>query len=456
MSSPSSDPHDDRPYAPPSSSGSLSSESRSTESRSTPVGANGLMWTVWYTYGVFYFCRTNISAAIPGMKESVEAGGLGLTATECAYFLGATKIAYAAGQLINGQLSEQFSARKMLAIGMFGTAALNIVFGFTTALYFLIFVWACNGYLQSLGWTPCVRVLANWFPVKQRGRVIGFVGTGYQATAVATYVVAGLAAEYFGWRGALFVPAGIMVMSAFVMLVFLEERPGSSREGEATGRESDGRPRNDAKNSTAQNFLLTVSNHKLWLLGLSLGLLNACRYGFLDWGLTHLKEVQDSGVGKAALKYAVLPLGAIAGSYLAGWATDRFFHSRRAPVTCLLLVALGCLSLAYDSVARTSVPATMFLLVLIGFCIYGPQVLLVGTAPADLARKGTSAAAAGFVNCMGYIGAAMGDVFTGISLDEWGWERTIYLWAGWAFASAIAAGLLWNATSSDDVDSKQT
>jgi OPA family glycerol-3-phosphate transporter-like MFS transporter len=121
----------------------------------------------------------------------------------------------------------------------------------------------------------------------------------------------------------------------------------------------------------------------------------------------------------------------------------------------LLLVALGCLSLLYDTVARISVPATMFLLVLIGFCIYGPQVLLVGTAPADLARKGTSAAAAGFVNCMGYIGAAMGDVFTGLSLDASGWEKTIYLWAGWAFASAIAAGLLWNATASEQTDSRR-
>jgi OPA family glycerol-3-phosphate transporter-like MFS transporter len=417
------------------------------------------MWTVWYTYGVFYFCRTNISAAIPGMKESVESGGLGLTATQCAYFLAATKIAYAAGQLINGQLSEQLSARKMLAVGMFGTAALNVVFGFSTALYFLIFIWACNGYCQSLGWTPCVRVLANWFPVHRRGMVIGFVGTGYQATAVATYIVAGMSAELYGWRGAMFVPAGIMLVSALVMLMFLEERPPAPGGVEGT-LESDvptvEAPRNDPRHSATHNFLLTISNRRLWLLGLALGLLNACRYGFLDWGLTHLKEVQDTGVGKAALKYAVLPLGAVAGSYLAGWATDRFFGSRRAPVTCILLVALGSLSLVYDAVARVSVPATMFLLVLIGFCIYGPQVLLVGTAPADLARKGTSAAAAGFVNCMGYIGAASGDYFTGRSLDASGWQDTIYLWAGWAFSAAIAAGLLWNAKSTDEEYSRQT
>lgn len=409
-------------------------------------GENTLLWTVWLTYGAFYFCRTNISAAVPGLKAPIDEGGLALSATQISYILGGTKIAYAIGQLLNGQFSEQLAPRKLLAVGMIGTAILNVLFGFGTALYFLIFIWACNGYSQSLGWTPCVRVLANWFPIARRGKVIGFVGTGYQATAVATYVVSGTGASWFGWRGALWVPAGIMFAAAVVMLLFLKEHPDQSQGHDELNLPTP--PKNDPRNSFRKNLLLTISNPYLWLLGVSLGLLNACRYGFLDWGLTHLKEVQESGVGKAALKYAVLPLGAIAGSYVAGWATDRYFNSRRAPVTCLLLVALGLLSLAYDGVARTSVPATMLLLVAIGFCIYGPQVLLVGTAPADLAKRGTSAAAAGFVNCMGYAGAASGDYFTGRMLDAHGWQRAIFLWAAWAFAAAIAAGVLWNVTGS--------
>jgi sugar phosphate permease len=91
----------------------------------------------------------------------------------------------------------------------------------------------------------------------------------------------------------------------------------------------------------------------------------------------------------------------------------------------------------------------MLLLVVIGFCIYGPQVLLVGTAPADLAHKGTSAAAAGFVNFMGYMGAATGDVVTGYysTADHGGWQLAIYIWAGWAFAGAVITAILWNTTA---------
>src|SRR5258706_12585061 len=89
------------------------------------------------------------------------------------------------------------------------------------------------------------------------------------------------------------------------------------------------------------NIAVTLTNPALWLVAISLCLLDACRYGFTDWGVTHLKETQGASVGTAALKYAVLPLGGMIGAYASGWATDKFFASRRAPVICMLLVALA-------------------------------------------------------------------------------------------------------------------
>ncbi len=424
----------------------------------TPLpGEQQLIWTIWLTYGAFYFCRTNISAAVPGLQAPIGEGGMGFSGEQVGLILASLKITYGLGQLLNGQLSERVSPRLLLTFGMFGSAALNVVFGLGTGFYFLLFVWAMNGYGQSLGWTPCVRVVGNWIPPYRRGQAIGLIGTGYQLTAGLTYLVAGQAADYLGWRGALYVPSVILVVAGVVMLVGLRESPDAHEASSGAAR-GEGSPAVvgvgpvHPKTSIWANVVLTLSNRALWLLGISLGLLNACRYGFLDWGLAHLTEVQESGVGTAGLKYVVLPMGAIAGSYVAGWATDRFFGSRRGPVICILLFGLGVLTIAYESVAQTSVTATVMLLGVIGFCIYGPQVLLVGTAPADLARRGTSAAAAGFVNFLGYMGAAVGDVVTGHYKmpEHGGWQVAIYIWAGWAFAAALFAALLWNATADEN------
>src|SRR5438876_11788051 len=80
---------------------------------------NAVIWTLWLTYGAFYFCRTNISAAVPGLKASVESGGLGLSPEQVGWILASLKIAYGLGQFFIGQLSERFSPRFMLAIGLF-------------------------------------------------------------------------------------------------------------------------------------------------------------------------------------------------------------------------------------------------------------------------------------------------------------------------------------------------
>jgi MFS family permease len=188
-----------------------------------------------------------------------------------------------------------------------------------------------------------------------------------------------------------------------------------------------------------QDIAVTLSNPALWLVAVSLCLLDACRYGFTDWGVTRLKEVQGASVSGAAFKYAVLPFGGIAGAYLAGWATERWFGGRRAPVICVLLVMLGLLAVAYNTVIHWGMAASVTVLFLIGFCIFGPQVLLVGTLPADLARRGTAAAVAGFVNFMGYMGAAAGDKFTGQLAQNHGWHFVVWFWAACAFAGADIA-----------------
>jgi sugar phosphate permease len=282
-----------------------------------------------------------------------------------------------------------------------------------------------------------MRVAANWFPALARGRAIGIIGTGYQLCGALTFVISGWAAERFGWRGALYVPAGLLTLSALHMLIFLKNSPEEAAEGDF---------KTIGRGTIRENLVATLTNPALWFLAMSLALLDACRYGFTDWGVTHLKEVQGASVSSAAFKYAVLPLGGIAGALVCGWVTDRFLGGRRAPVICFALTMLGLLALAYNTVIQWGLAPSIVVLILIGFFVFGPQVMLVGTFPVDLARKGAAAAAAGFVNFAGYIGAAVGDKLTGHLAQHYGWQHAIWFWAACAFAAALMVGFLWRST----------
>ncbi|HEU5058542.1 MAG TPA: MFS transporter, partial [Kofleriaceae bacterium] len=336
-----------------------------------------------------------------------------------------------------GQLAERIPARVLLAIGMFGSAALNVVFGFGTGFYFLLFVWAANGYCQALGWTPTMRVASRWFDPVRRGRAVGFIGTGYQLAGAATFVVAGWAASQFGWRGAHHVSAAILAAMGVVTLLLVREVPPDA----PAATTASAAPR--ARGAWRETLWVTVANPRLWLLALALALVDATRYGFSDWGLSHIAEMQGGGVGKNALKYAVLPLGGMAGAVFAGFASDRFFAGRRVPVLVGLLVGLGGLSLLYGATVQSHPHVAVALLGLIGFAIYGPQVLLVGAAAMDTARAGRAVAAVGFVNLFGYLGAFTGDKVTGELADAEGWPAAVRFWALCAFAGALILLPLW-------------
>jgi sugar phosphate permease len=256
-----------------------------------------------------------------------------------------------------------------------------------------------------------------------------------------TFVVAGWVAEKFGWRGALYVPAALLVMSAVHVRSLLEDAPPRTDGVGGTA----GRGEVAAARSWRANLAITLGNPTLWLVAVALCLLDACRYGFTDWGVTHLKEVLRDNVSTAAFKYAVLPLGGIAGAFSSGWVTDRFFGGRRVPATGGLLVLLAILGLGYDRVIHLGTVPSVAMLFAIGFCIFGAQIVLVGTLPVDLARNGTAAAAAGFVNFMGYMGAAAGDKVTGHIVEDHGWQFAVRFWAACALGSAVAVAALWRA-----------
>jgi OPA family glycerol-3-phosphate transporter-like MFS transporter len=115
----------------------------------------------------------------------------------------------------------------------------------------------------------------------------------------------------------------------------------------------------------------------------------------------------------------------------------------------MLLGGVGALTLAYRGVVGMGAVPTVICLALVGFCLYGAQILLVGTAAQDFARRGATAAAAGFVDFTGHVGAFSGDVVTGWMVRRHGWAGAIGWWAGAAFVAAALVATLWRARPGD-------
>jgi sugar phosphate permease len=423
---------------------------------------------LWVTYGSFYFCRVNVGPAVASIRHD-----LGFTALEIGLILGSIKLGYAMGQLINGQLTERFGARRILGIGMIGSATATLLFAAapwlsgapvfggaamaiagvvasvahslgveshaTATLGAMMTIAFANGWFQAGGWPPVVKVAATWFPLAHRGRTMGVLGTSLTlGSALAIFAVGALLKlSDDAWRVAFVVPA-ILLLGSFVhTMLRLREQPPAATTAEHTAPA--------VRLSLREALAATLGNGRLWILALGLFGLDAVRYGFLDWAPGHLAEVHHTGSLSAALKTAVFPLAGAAGALTSGWITDRYFQSRRAPVCAMFLGGVGVLTLAYRALVGLGAFPTVVCLALVGFTLYGAQILLVGTAAQDFARRGATAAAAGFVDFTGHMGAFSGDVVTGWMLRRYGWGGAIAWWACAALGAGVLVATLWRA-----------
>ena len=425
---------------------------------------------IWTTYGSFYLCRVNVGPVRTAIEKDLAIG-----AVEMGVVLASLKIGYAIGELVNGQLAERFGPKRVLLFGMFGSLAANILFAFAASFVafpgvaaalpsvarflehftpsgstvapiaaLLAFLAFLNGYFQAAGWPPTVKVMSNWFTAHQRGRMMGVLGTSYQLGSAITIFGAGLLASAFGtWRAAFLVPAAIFFFSTVNTMLRLREKPENKEEADVPQA-------NAVRLTVGESLRLTLGNPRIWVLAFGLFGLDVVRYGFLDWAPGHLQKAHASGLSAAALKTSVLPLAGAAGALVSGWITDRFFQSRRAPTITVLLLGVGVLTLVYNTVVAWGTLPTVLCLGAIGFCLYGAQILIVGTAAQDFARGGAIAGAAGFIDFMGYVGAFCGDIVTGWLLKTQSFGVAIKFWAGAAFIAAVFVATLWRARPRED------
>jgi len=80
---------------------------------------------------------------------------------------------------------------------------------------------------------------------------------------------------------------------------------------------------------------------------------------------------------------------------------------------------------------------------LIGFCTYGPHILMVGHAAQDFGKKSGAAGAAGFIDGMGYIGASFAGWGAGELIVAKGYNYTFVIFGIAAILGAALVSIMW-------------
>lgn len=400
-----------------------------------------ILYSMIFGYAAFYLVRQNFSMALP-----VISAEFGYTKTQLGAIITIWSIIYGVGKFINGYFSDRSNARYFMTIGLLGAAVTSFFMGFGESLYYFAFFWAINAWFQSMGWPPVARLLTHWFSPTELGTKWGLTIISHQLGGAIIVLMAGFLIQSYGWQSAFIVPAFLVVgISGFLFnrlrdtpqsigLPSIEQHHGLVKE--ADGTEDDHLPPKEL-------IMRVLNNRLLWFVCLANMFFYVVRMGILNWAPTFLRELKGASLMSSGWQVAGFDLAGMFGGIAAGWISDHYFKGRRGPVSVIYMTLLiGCLCYLWHIPAGSDLVSALTMMVL-GFLVYGPQVL-AGVASADIVSKKAVGMANGLTGTFAYLGSGLSGICVGWVADHYGWNGGFMFFVVSAFLSTFFFSLTWN------------
>jgi sugar phosphate permease len=383
-------------------------------------------------YATFYFVRGNLSIAMPLMGRQ-----LGITKEGLGLFLTLHGVLYGVSKFANGFLADRANARVFMSTALLASALLNVFFGLSSTVVALGLFWMLNGWFQGMGFPPCARLMANWFPPKQFATKFSIWNISHNVGSIGVVLLCGFLVSgiFFAanWRLCFFVPAAVAMAVAILLWFMLPDTPPSVGLPEFEGTHVDVPEKRSHEDFKAFVFQQVFCNKYIWMLSMANFFVYTIRYAVFNWGPTMLLEAKHIQIMHAAWMVAGFEAFGAAGALFGGWITDRFLGGRAARACAIYMALAGVSVLLLWKIQMQSELLTTGLLCATGFFVYGPQCLLA-IACINLATKRAAATAVGLTSIFGYASTTLSGWGLGFVVQHYGWNA--------GFAGLVACAVI--------------
>lgn len=435
-------------------------------------------------YAFFYMGRYNLTVAKSALGDAL------MTKAQFGAIFAVGAWVYGVSFLATGPLTDKLGGRRAMLIGTAGTILVNALmglalygiaqWGWAVSIFWTFMVlYAVNMHFQSYGAVAIVTVKAPWFHVRERGTfstIFGMMITlgvyfafdwGYALVSATRSVVpenmgfwAGVFAGALGTGGGpadqnwwlFFLPALLLGACWVAMYLYLRDTPGEAGFPDFdTGEES---VSHDGRRLPAGTVFYKIITHPVLLIVCGIEFCSGIlRNGVMHWYPLFAAEVgfRQSFVVTRNWGLTLLVAG-MGGAFLTGWASDRFFQSRRAPMAAILY---GGMAAAVAVMAFTLDQSPWFAgsaAFLISLAVIGVHGILSGTSTADFGGAKNAGAAVGIVDGMVYLGTGLQSVVIGwlMPVGEAARDPRNWLWwpaflAPFAFIGLVLCARIWDA-----------
>jgi OPA family glycerol-3-phosphate transporter-like MFS transporter len=431
-------------------------------------------------YAFFYMSRYNFSAVGAAISSD-----FGWSDSDYGAVVSAGLFVYGCAVFLNGPLADRIGGKRAILFGAAGAALFNLLFGLghllllrpaalsggqvvrpaelaygmanSTVVAMFAVLWACNYYFQSFGALSVVKINAAWFRISERGKFVGIFGIMIQGGRTLAFTLLPLSLKFVPWQYAFFIPSLLLGVMWLVCYLGVQNAPASCGYPELDpGDESP----EEAQAPPTLGFVLrkVFARPEPWIIAFSSMCIGMVRHSIDHWYSKYFVAVFAIDAralgGFAPFHFAsiAMPMAAVFGGVVGGYASDRLFQSRRAPVICIAFLGQALCLLMLRFFIRQPWMASLAL-VLISLCINSAHALVGGASSMDFGGRKAVATAAGLFDGAQYLagslsGIGMGWLFKrfasaahpGAQYDVWPLAPL-----GFALLGALIISRLWHA-----------
>ncbi len=382
-----------------------------------------IFYAMFLGYIFYYFTRKSFTFAMPALMHD-----LGFDKAQLGILGSVLYITYGISKFASGVVSDQSNPRYFMAFGLIITGLTNICFGLSSSLIFFAIFWGLNGWFQGWGWPPCARLLTHWYSQSERGTWWSVWSTSHNIGGFLIPIVAGVCAQYLGWRYAMFIPGGICIVMGFMLMNRLRDTPQSLGLPPVEKYRND-YPASAEKEEKTEKELTTkeilfgyvLTNKWVWMLAIASFFVYIVRMAIGDWSALYLIEMKNYSMVKANACVAFFEIGGLLGMLAAGWLSDKISDGRRGPMNVMFSLGMLVSVLVLWWMPEASAFVDSAILFSIGFFLFGPQ-MLIGLTAAELSHKKAAGTASGFAGWFAYFGAAVAGYPLGKIAQDFGWS----------------------------------
>jgi len=345
-------------------------------------------------------------------------------------------LAYGVGSLLVGKLIDRLGTRKgfSLAVLFWSIAAMahasaRSVVQFAAARVSL-------GIGESGSFPSSIKVVAEWFPKRERAVATGIFNSGTNVGAIVTPLIVRWLMQRFGWQMA-FIATGALGLVWIAAWLALYQRPEESKmvsAGELALIKSD-----PPEPAVPIPWLILLIRRQAWAVALGKFFTDPIWWVYLFWMPDFLNRNLHLDLKGMALPLFVIYSGASVGSLGGGWLSssllERGWSVNSSRKTAMLVCALAVTPIMLA--ARTGNAWVAVGLVALAAGAHQGWSANIYTLASDMFPRAAVGSVVGFGTLTGTIGSMMIAKIVGFVLQRTGSYVPVFVMAGSAYLVAL-------------------